>query len=270
VIATTAPIDLGATLRALRRRADLSQRQLAERAGVPASTVARIESGAARDPRFRTVERLVAAAGGVVTAGDHPQAALDVHRGLVDSAGRRYPAHLDVRQVVEAKDWWGAWWANWYDLPRPRWPREAPDHTFDLDRARRDGRRRREAGRAAVVKLQIERLAAGPGVPPDVWRWVARDRTGAVVGWVGCYLRMRRADGQRELVIGDIEVAPAWRRFGLGRRLLGMVRAGLPAAGARRARVLIDEPELPHEFFRACGFHLLPPQPGWLTMLDRG
>ncbi|MGH3680669.1 MAG: helix-turn-helix domain-containing protein, partial [Natronosporangium sp.] len=39
------PIDLGATLRALRRRADLSQRELAERAEVPASTIARIESG---------------------------------------------------------------------------------------------------------------------------------------------------------------------------------------------------------------------------------
>jgi transcriptional regulator with XRE-family HTH domain len=60
-------IDFGATLRALRRRGDLSQRELAGRAGVPASTVGRIESGASPDPRFRTIERLVVAAGGSVT-----------------------------------------------------------------------------------------------------------------------------------------------------------------------------------------------------------
>ncbi|MET0417539.1 MAG: helix-turn-helix domain-containing protein, partial [Actinoplanes sp.] len=60
----TGEADLGSLLRALRRRADLSQRELAERAGVPQPTLARIESGRAIDPRYRTVERLVRAAGG--------------------------------------------------------------------------------------------------------------------------------------------------------------------------------------------------------------
>jgi transcriptional regulator with XRE-family HTH domain len=45
-----------------RRRAGLSQAQLAERAGVPKSTVGRIESGA-RVPSTQMVERLVRAAG---------------------------------------------------------------------------------------------------------------------------------------------------------------------------------------------------------------
>ncbi|WP_309225124.1 helix-turn-helix transcriptional regulator [Salinispora sp. H7-4] len=58
-----ARLDLGATLRALRRRADLSQRELAERSGVPKSTVARIESQPGADPRLRTVERLFHAGG---------------------------------------------------------------------------------------------------------------------------------------------------------------------------------------------------------------
>ncbi|SCL24924.1 Helix-turn-helix domain-containing protein [Micromonospora nigra] len=40
-------LDLGVLLRAARRRADLSQRELAVRSGVPHSTVARIESGRA-------------------------------------------------------------------------------------------------------------------------------------------------------------------------------------------------------------------------------
>lgn len=262
-----AGIDLGATLRALRRRADLSQRELAERAGVPASTVSRVESGTAGDPRFRTVERLVAAAGGAVTAG--PAAATpappDPHEDLVDNAGRRYPAHLDVRRVVDAKDWWGAWWVNWYNLPRHRWPRAAPDYTFDLDRARRDRRRQRARGQVAVAQLRIERLECQE-LPPEVWHWFARDGTGAVVGWIGGYLRTRRVDREREFVIGDIAVAPEWRRLGLGRRLVDAVRAELARAGIRRARVLIDEPDLPRDFFRSCGFYLLTPQPLWLTM----
>ena len=48
---------------ALRRRADLSQRELAALAGVPASTVARLESGATTDPRLSTMAKLAAAAG---------------------------------------------------------------------------------------------------------------------------------------------------------------------------------------------------------------
>ncbi|MER5458858.1 GNAT family N-acetyltransferase [Micromonospora sp. NPDC002389] len=65
-------VDVGAMLRVLRRRADLSQRELAALSGVPQSTVARIESGRGTDPRFRTVQRLVSAAGGTLgfLAGD--------------------------------------------------------------------------------------------------------------------------------------------------------------------------------------------------------
>jgi transcriptional regulator with XRE-family HTH domain len=40
----------------------MTQRALAERAGVPQPTIAAIESGA-QDPRFRTLERLVRACG---------------------------------------------------------------------------------------------------------------------------------------------------------------------------------------------------------------
>ncbi|WP_410810184.1 helix-turn-helix domain-containing protein [Micromonospora sp. 067-2] len=106
--------DLGGVLRALRRRADLSQRELAERAGVPQPTLARIESGRAIDPRLRTVERLVHAAGGEVRIGV-PEAvpAISVptsvpHDDMRDQAGRRYPAHLDVWPVHEPRDWPGA------------------------------------------------------------------------------------------------------------------------------------------------------------------
>jgi len=53
-------------LRRARRRAKLSQRQLAAIAGVPQSTVARIELGAL-SPRTDTLERLLRAAGQALT-----------------------------------------------------------------------------------------------------------------------------------------------------------------------------------------------------------
>ncbi len=49
-------------VREARRRAGLTQAELAERAGVPKSTVGRIESGA-RTPSTEMVERLVRASG---------------------------------------------------------------------------------------------------------------------------------------------------------------------------------------------------------------
>ena len=52
----------GGLLTSARVRAGLSQRELATRAGVAQSTVARIESAHA-DPSFSTLERLLAAAG---------------------------------------------------------------------------------------------------------------------------------------------------------------------------------------------------------------
>jgi hypothetical protein len=55
-------VSISNLVREARRRAGLTQAQLAERAGVPKSTVGRIESGA-RMPSTEMVERLVQAAG---------------------------------------------------------------------------------------------------------------------------------------------------------------------------------------------------------------
>ena len=54
--------DAANLLREARRRAGLSQRELAKRAGTAQSVVARIERGL-RDPSWQTLERLIAAAG---------------------------------------------------------------------------------------------------------------------------------------------------------------------------------------------------------------
>lgn len=59
-------MSIASIVREARRRAGLTQAALAERAGVPKSTVGRIESGA-RTPSAELVERLVRAAGLEVT-----------------------------------------------------------------------------------------------------------------------------------------------------------------------------------------------------------
>jgi len=59
-------VDAGQFIREARRRADLSQRELAARAGVSQSLVARIESGAV-DPSFRRWLQLIRASGFDVT-----------------------------------------------------------------------------------------------------------------------------------------------------------------------------------------------------------
>jgi len=139
------PVDLATAIRALRRHADLSQRELAERADVPQATIARIESGRAPNPHFRTVERLVRAAGGVLAvraagAGELPA---NPHEGLCDRAERHYPAHLDVREVTSPEQWWGAWWT--LTMVRSHWPlHTVPKFTYDLNRLERDQRRARE------------------------------------------------------------------------------------------------------------------------------
>jgi transcriptional regulator with XRE-family HTH domain len=55
-------VNVGRTLRHARRRARLTQRQLAEKTGVPQSTVGRIEAGTTM-PRVDTFERLLEACG---------------------------------------------------------------------------------------------------------------------------------------------------------------------------------------------------------------
>jgi transcriptional regulator with XRE-family HTH domain len=261
-------VDLGALLRALRRKADLSQRELAARAGVPASTVARIESGQAADPKFRTIERLVRAAGGGLAVGDPPAGEPDEaepdeaepDENVRDAVGRRYPAHLDTREVRTAKDWSGAWWAYWYDLPRERWPVRAPEVTYDLDRGRRDRRRRREAMRREVTVRR-----ADGDLPPNGWWLVAVGPDGAIVGELHAYLRRSPAESGYEVVLEGIEVLPPWQGLGIGRRLVDELRGEMARAGVTTARAVLGDPAL-IQFLLKCGFTVDWRRPSGLTL----
>lgn len=101
----------GDLLRGARRLADLSQRELAEKAGTSRRVVERIESGETAGPRPSTVVTLLAAADCRLGL-QRGAPAVDKQTGITDRAGRLYPAHLDVRPV----DYFGTWWGDWAPL----------------------------------------------------------------------------------------------------------------------------------------------------------
>ncbi|MGW3603251.1 GNAT family N-acetyltransferase [Micromonospora sp. NPDC005161] len=267
-------IDVGAALRDLRRRADLSQRELAERSGVPKSTLARIEAGEGGEPAFRTVERLVRAAGGELALrlpGDPCSTPDDAESSSVsddeprDEAGRRYPAHLDVRRVRTLRDWPGAWWVHSYTLPERLWPVRVPELTYDLDRARRDERRRRDRTRA-----QVGFRRAPEGLPTTSWRFLAEVPGAGPVGELRAHERSvdlllgEDWGDRRELVLEGLVVAPGLRTLGIGRQLIGLLAKEMATAGIRTAHAIAEFGNV--EFLLACGFELQANRPSALTL----
>ncbi|MCO1595464.1 GNAT family N-acetyltransferase [Micromonospora sp. RHAY321] len=263
--------DLGRVLRALRRRADLSQRQLAERSEVPQATIARIESGRAVDPRFRTVERLVRAAGGEVTIGVSPPTAAAApvpHDDMRDEAGRRYPAHLDVWPVHEPRDWPGAWWAEWYRLPPERYPLPLPPAAYELNRRYRDNRR----WGAEVRRTARVRRVTGGDLPGTCWRFVAELPDGELVGELRAHERSPHLDHgewypgepEREMVLDGVLVAARYRRLGLGRRLVTALVTEMRQAGIDEAAALAENFGI--ELLLACGFEIEARRPAALRL----
>jgi transcriptional regulator with XRE-family HTH domain len=147
-------------LRAARRRADVSQLDIARAARVSKSTVARIESGTLR-PSLDILDLLLGAAGFSLTVVDDEgrvlQPMLD-RDDLKDGAGRRYPAHFDVIPDPVGQEWWGAI----YGLARP-------PETYYRSKSRRDAMRRRSVWEVRVK--QNRRMPEPPeesAIPWDV------------------------------------------------------------------------------------------------------
>ena len=131
--ARTSGWDLSGLVRRIRRRADVSQRELAERLGVSKSRIAAAETGHA-GLDVRLVAEAAALAGLRLALVD--EAGEDVGAmssdAVRDRGDRRFPAHLDTRY---GDDRW------WHDL-EPRYGRARPWYTFDRSRNRRDAFRR--------------------------------------------------------------------------------------------------------------------------------
>ena len=126
-------------LRAARRAGDVSQRELAAQSGVTKSVIARIETGDV-DPSFGTILLLLAGARCELLVLDPYGIPLSPAwtEHLRDQGGRRWPAHLDVRRVDTARDWW----FGTYPLDGA----PLPSHTYDLARWARNLRRRLDSG----------------------------------------------------------------------------------------------------------------------------
>ncbi len=287
--AAAVPVQIGSVLRAVRRRSDLSQRELARLADVPVSTVARLESGEAQDPRFRTVERLVGAAGFQLRVEPVSARPSDVepipHEDWRDGAGRHFPAHLDVIELTRPERWWGAWWAS--TTIREKWPLDqVPAVTFDRSRWVRDERRRRAAlGARAVISGGRRELADGRWV----WAWTAEvaDRRGCDCGGTACLgasggggpvgeLWAHDFDEARDsarwavrsvpagtVVLDGVAVLPCRRLSGIGRRLVAAMRKA--TAGPV---IVLGAGPAGRGFLEACGFrvaHALP-APSWYLL----
>nr|WP_281257735.1 helix-turn-helix transcriptional regulator [Asanoa hainanensis] len=127
-------LSVSGLLRAARRQADLSQRQLAAKSGASHGTISRIEAGGLA-PSLAMMEKLLAACGYrflVVDQGRRSLRPMADSDNTLDGARRRFPAHLDV--ILDPLP--GEWWGDIYGLARP-------PETFYRDRGKRDRQRRR-------------------------------------------------------------------------------------------------------------------------------
>ena len=119
---------LGRVLRAARGSAGLSQRALAKRTGVAASSIAAVETGE-RDAPVSTYARLLTACGWALVVTDDggaraPDVTEDPRR---DAAGRRYPAHVELRSTARRGSWWADRWGVYWGIPpRPPWTYDLP------------------------------------------------------------------------------------------------------------------------------------------------
>jgi len=120
--------EVGRALRKARRRQRLSQREYAQQLGVSKSRLARLESDAGPQS-LEMVSQILTASGFRlkvvdVTRGESPEdGALAAARlELCDASGRRFPAHLDARQLAYPPLYWffrnGGWNTS---TPFPQW-----------------------------------------------------------------------------------------------------------------------------------------------------
>jgi transcriptional regulator with XRE-family HTH domain len=91
----------GNTLRYSRRRAGLTQRDLAARSGVPQATIARIESGRS-EPRFALLQLLLRECGQHLAVENRPGVGID--RSLIREMLKLTPRERIERAAEEARN----------------------------------------------------------------------------------------------------------------------------------------------------------------------
>jgi transcriptional regulator with XRE-family HTH domain len=154
---TSVAFPVSGLVRAARRRADFSQRQLATKSGASRTTIARVEAGDLL-PSIAMMERLLRACGfRLVIVDQHNrrlQPMIDTDN-TVDGGDRRFPAHLDV--ILDPQR--GEWWGDMYGLARP-------PETFYRNRRVRDQQRRRSVWE---VRVKQNRNVPAPPVRAEFY-----------------------------------------------------------------------------------------------------
>ena len=140
-------VSVPGLVRAVRRRADMSQRELAKQAQVSRSTVARVESGQLTPSvdlllRLLDIGRLSLVA---IDENGNVVQPMRVWDDVRDGAERRFPAHLDL--VLQPRP--GEWWGDVYGLARP-------PETFHRNRRYRDAQRRRSRWEVRVKQFRYD------------------------------------------------------------------------------------------------------------------
>ena len=106
---SSAAHQAGRIMRALRARTDLSQRELAARANVSASTIARTEGVRGRPPSWTTMVRIAEACECVlwVVTNDHARRPIRAWAfdDITDNGDRHLPAHLEAWRLEHAWEW---------------------------------------------------------------------------------------------------------------------------------------------------------------------
>ena len=126
------------------------------------------------------------------------------------------------------------------------------DSDFDLED---QGRPRAPLGVEAARALLSDRHVL-------VWAaWAGAE----LVGFLFCHVLPMRKEPARELLLYEIGVRTAWRRRGVGRRLLTEMRAWMKASGISTAWVLAGGEDA-ERFYRACGFGPGPEPAAYLEL----
>ena len=114
------------------------------------------------------------------------------------------------------------------------------DGDFDLD----GGRGPQTPLDPAAARLHL--------ADPHLLHWTAW-AGGDVVGFLFCHLLPMRKEPAREVLLYEIGVRMAWRRRGVGRRLVSTMTDWMRAEGITTAWVLAGHSGA-ERFYEACGF----------------